>query len=813
MFGRFVCVSCLMAGLGIGTGVSMATELDSLPVVPENDAVEGRDWLIHPIEREAGVYRSEDGKDLIFSNGLVRRTFRLSPNAATVGFDNLMTGENLMRGVKPEGGVSLDGRTYEIGGLKGQPNYAFLRSEWIEQLEADPQAMVFTGFEVGRPQERMAWKRIRHHAPGVKWPPSGVYVRMDYAMPAPTASGLASEVGRQTLVEDDFRALGGEWREHKSEAHPRSSFINEGKVGEIYSPANTAVYVERDLPEGTHLVEAVIHTGTDKSASWGPGMALVWPARVVKFNVRPGGQSHVLGLWDGANERYELGDGLQLDLGKSVSMRLRLEQEKLFAEIKQEGGSWDLVETLSFPEGLGTPRSVRLGKMDIRGGGGDFEAPGELVRLHVERFAAYSALAESAMAAQLEPLKSKRNVRVSMHYELYDGAPILSKWMTVHNDGKEDVVLDTFTSEILAAVEYSSYVEHRGLAASTPNIHVETDYAFSGMCSKNTSRYSVHWVADPDYKSQVNYQRTTPCLLEVRPTIGPAVAIKPGETFESFRAFLLPYDSYDRERNGLAQRRLYRTVAPWSTENPLMMHVRYADWDTVRNAIDQCAEVGFEMVILTFGSGFNIEDDSEEYLDQMRTYAEYAREKGIEIGGYSLLASRRISERDDVAMPPGQRPTFGNSPCLLSEWGEDYFRKLYRFYEKTGFRLLEHDGSYPGDVCMADHHPGHKGLADSRWKQWRKISNFYRWCRGEGIYLNVPDYYYLAGSNKCGMGYREVNWSLPRSQQVIHTRQNIHDGTWEKTPSMGWMFVPLTEYHGGGRGGDHRTPGRAPGPL
>ena len=26
----------------------------------------------------------------------------------------------------------------------------------------------------------------------------------------------------------------------------------------------------------------------------------------------------------------------------------------------------------------------------------------------------------------------------------------------------------------------------------------------------------------------------------------------------------------------------------------------------------------------------------------------------------------------------------------------------------------------------------------------------------------------------------------------------MYDGTWEKTPSMGWMFVPLVEYHGGG---------------
>jgi hypothetical protein len=64
--------------------------------------------------------------------------------------------------------------------------------------------------------------------------------------------------------------------------------------------------------------------------------------------------------------------------------------------------------------------------------------------------------------------------------------------------------------------------------------------------------------------------------------------------------------------------------------------------------------------------------------------------------------------------------------------------------------------------------------------------------------LNVPDYYFLAGSNKTGMGYRETNWSLPREQQEIIERQNIYDGTWSKTPSMGWMFVPLVQYHGGG---------------
>jgi hypothetical protein len=153
---------------------------------------------------------------------------------------------------------------------------------------------------------------------------------------------------------------------------------------------------------------------------------------------------------------------------------------------------------------------------------------------------------------------------------------------------------------------------------------------------------------------------------------------------------------------------------------------------------------------------------------------------------------------NDVVMPPGQKPAFGNSPCLLSQWGTNYFRRLYEVHRTSGFTLLEHDGSYPGDVCAATNHPGHHGLADSRWNQWREITGFYQWCRAQGFYLNVPDHYFLSGSTKTGMGYREVNWSLPRAQQVIHTRQNIFDGTWQKLPSMGWMFVPLTEYQGGG---------------
>ncbi|MCP5023053.1 MAG: alpha-galactosidase [bacterium] len=391
--------------------------------------------------------------------------------------------------------------------------------------------------------------------------------------------------------------------------------------------------------------------------------------------------------------------------------------------------------------------------------------------------------------------------QVRVHYALYHGLPAYSKWLEVENMGTESINLDRFTSEILAAVEHSSWVESRGLAQPHPDLHVETDFAFGGMSAPNANRLAVHWRKDPAYETQVNYERTTPCLLEVSPTLGPNQTIAPGAAWTSFRAFVMPL-SGDRERRGLAHRKLIRTVAPWVTENPLMMHVRWSDDTTVRTAIDQCAEVGFEMVILTFGSGFDIEDESEANRTRMRALADYAHSKGIELGGYSLLSSRRLQPDSDNCIHPETGEPGGNihgfCPALASDWGQTYFEKLYAFYESSGFSLLEHDGSWPGDPDAAARPPLQKGLADSRWVQWRIITDFYSWCRGRGIYLNVPDYYYLSGSNKCAMGYRETNWSLPRAQQLIHARQNMYDGTWQKTPSMGWMFVPLSEYHGGG---------------
>lgn len=538
---------------------------------------QAHDWLIDPAPFTAKVEATDDA--LVLSNGLVARAIRLAPNAATVSLRNLQSGQNFVRGVKPEARVVIDGKPFDIGGLTGQPNYAYLAEEWLENLKPDPNAFQLDHHEIGKTKAPFDW--------------------------SPRYGAKAS-----------------------------------------------------------------------------------WPA------------------------------------------------------------------------------------------------PGASATFH------YSPPADASL----------EGLTIRVHYEIYDGIPLIAKWIEIENTRDSPIHLNAFTSEVLAVVEPQSSVERPG-SWRLPNLHVETDYSFGGMDPAGATK-AVHWVADPQYDTQVNYVRETPNLLECRPGVGgPDIDIASGETWNSFRTYELLLDGEDRERTGLAKRGMYRTIAPWAMENPIFMHVRSARPRAVRTAIDQCAEVGFEMVIMTFGSGLNMENDDPKYLDQIKELVDYAHDKGIALGGYSLLASRSIDEANDAINAETGKPggmTFGNSPCLCSEWGEDYFRKMYHFIEYTGFDILEHDGSYPGDQCASTSHPGHVGLGDSQWVQWRKITDFYKWCRGRGVYLNVPDWYFLSGSSKTGMGYRETNWSLPRAQQIIHGRQNMYDGTWEKTSSMGWMFVPLVQYHGGG---------------
>ena len=558
----------------------MRAKLESLPVANYSTTAKCEDdWLINADRFKAGVWAGEDGKSILISNGLVSRVFRITPNLATINIVNQMSNESMLRAVSSEGELTINGIRWHLGGLDGQPERGYLKSEWIEQMTPKSHSFIVEDFEIRDSIHSLKWARSR-------------------------------------------------WALNKR------------------------------LPTGKSLV----------------------------FTLR------------GVDE--------------------------------------------------------------------------------------------------------VKNVKVKLYFDIYDHIPIIRKHLEVINNGDTPINLDSFKLENLAFVEPESPVEEQDPKEFIhPNIHVESDYHVGPGFTERETNSVVHWVADKDYTSQTSYTLKTPCVLDVSLDIGPDVEISREQPFASYMVYEMPMDSYDRERMGLFKRRMQLTIAPWTSENPIFMHLTSTNPEVVKRAVDQCVECGYEMVILSFGSGLNAEDISEENIARFKELVDYANSRGIELGCYSLLASRWISDEVDIINPKtGKRGgmTFGSSPCLCSDWGYEYFHKIKTFIERTGMTCFEHDGSYPGNVCASTSHTHHKGLNDSQWRQFQKITELYNWMCEKGVYINVPDYYFLNGSTKVGIGYREVNWSLPRERQLIHTRQLNYRCTWERLPSSLWSFVPLVQYHGGG---------------
>ncbi|WP_160713353.1 alpha-galactosidase [Chitinophaga solisilvae] len=536
------------------------------------------DWLISNKPYKAAV--TEKNKEIVLSNGLASRSFRISPNVICTDFRNLTSGEQLLRAVKPEARLTINGHDYTVGGAEGQPQQAYLLPGWLDGLSAAKSAFVYAGHQQTPLEAPLAWR-----------------------------------------------------------------------------------------PRGWH--------GNTQQAG-----------------------------------------------GKSLVFSYR------------------------------------------------------------------------AQAAELT------GIDVKIHYELYDGIPLLCKWLEIDNHSGKAIALQQVVNEILATPEEESAVVGSTRQMKTPHgLYIESNYAFNNAMKADLSDQTTHWKADSSYTSQVNYNLQTPCLLEVHPHVPIGITLQAGEHFTSIRTYELLLDSYDRERNGLAKRRMYRTIAPWTTQNPIFMHLISTDPVKVKNIIDQCAATGYEGVILSFGSGLNMEDTSAANIAKYKALADYAHSRKVWLGGYSLFSSRRISDEDDVINPATGKPGgafFENAPCLGSKWGLSYLAKIKYFITGTGFDIFENDGPYPGDVCASVTHPGHTGKDDSQWKQMLLQKELYHYLNAKGVYINAPDWYFLDGTHKIGLGYREVNFSLPRAEQLILNRQNIFDGLWEKTPAMSWGFVPLSQYQGGG---------------
>ena len=184
------------------------------------------------------------------------------------------------------------------------------------------------------------------------------------------------------------------------------------------------------------------------------------------------------------------------------------------------------------------------------------------------------------------------DIYVKLFFSIYDNIPVIRKRMELLNRSGKPVTVDRFRLEYLAFAEPESLSGGDPSTFLKPGIHIESDYHCKGSFTEKETDITEKWLTDTLYTSQRNYGLQTPCILEVSPGTGPCQEIPDGGTFRSFSVYEMPFDSQDRERRGLFQRRFYRTVAPWTTENPIFMHLTSSDPDVIRSAVDQCAETG-----------------------------------------------------------------------------------------------------------------------------------------------------------------------------------------------------------------------------
>jgi hypothetical protein len=397
-----------------------------------------------------------------------------------------------------------------------------------------------------------------------------------------------------------------------------------------------------------------------------------------------------------------------------------------------------------------------------------------------------------------DPPASLPGVQVTVHYEMYQGTPIIAKWLTVSNTASSSNLVDGMTIEQLAVspplrtrlfteAEFNCFRLITTFWELDPNFSTETGPVFEERMEGEALNYWPLSDLMADYHShdsdplwQGEYRSRS--QLSVRYPSGPWKRLAPGQSYDSFIVWEVPQDSDDAERKGLARRRLYRTVMPWTQESPIDVHISASDSASIRSTVDQAAALGFEKVTLAYGGGLDMNNTNASYTAQLKSDFDYAHSKGLIIGGYILFCSSRSYGSAYDAVPSA----YGNSLCLGSSYSDTYFQRLFYFFDQTGMDVIEPDGPYHGYPCTSTSHQYHEGSNDAVRVNWERQVQFFKGCVDRHMYIQTPDWYFHGGNSVMPMGYRESNANLPARLQTVMGRQTINDGTLWRTPGMCW---------------------------
>ncbi len=192
---------------------------------------------------------------------------------------------------------------------------------------------------------------------------------MRHALPQRTATAPFTD--RKTLWEDRFPApkLDAAWHVHRSSRPDTDVQVSKNAV-HFTAAANSIAFIERAVPAGTTAVACRVRAETDQGATWGPGLALIWPdGRGLRINLRAGGQFGVYGY------QHEILGGIRFP-GETYLLAIDLDTQCIRLQASLDGQVWQILAEVPRTAFPGSPTLLRLGKMGAPRHNADFHIPG-----------------------------------------------------------------------------------------------------------------------------------------------------------------------------------------------------------------------------------------------------------------------------------------------------------------------------------------------------------------------------------------------------------------------------------------------------
>eukprot|EP01084_Bolivina_argentea_P058446 106746_1 len=274
------------------------------------------------------------------------------------------------------------------------------------------------------------------------------------------------------------------------------------------------------------------------------------------------------------------------------------------------------------------------------------------------------------------PINAKNNLKIYVRYELYQGMPIISKSLRIESlnplDTKNISITNITVETLKVNIPYSPGSNQDAINQCNQYASDKVLWPYMNMITYSGGLFlttdqahgtNIHWYNDINmnniwgsYQPNVDigyYPQNEQKYWSVR--LDPNLPGTYNGILETFRVLEIVLNIQSKlgnfERFGLSKRRMVSFLSPSTTENPIYAAtIDSTNQKDLENYIDQCAECGFELLIFSFGSGFNMEKVDNKTLQFYADIIEYGANKGIEIGGYDLIMEDRSYGNGEYAV-------------------------------------------------------------------------------------------------------------------------------------------------------------------